>query len=256
MQIGNYTIYSFEPLYSLDFYKAYPNIDREYAAEVYDHWLSSFQRRSDMFYNMQLLNVLYALRSSFRFEYRITDDHEIDYDSEVNEAFEAYLEDKGYYGAANRLDTQVHNLRRKNDGIQWVTMGDVLAERRRYIEAGKPPPHVWERALDRLWFDTTFPAEQNKELRRMPYAEYLKTPHWRRLWSGMILIHRARCQSQRCVGLDGYWNDEPLLHVHHMTYANRSAERYDDLRLLCNVCHEAQHNGQDVGLEWLVYDVR
>lgn len=74
--------------------------------------------------------------------------------------------------------------------------------------------------------------ERVRQLRSMPYPEYLKTPEWR---SKREDVFQARgrycciCRSNRD------------LDIHHNTYARRGDESLDDLVVLCAECHAIFH---------------
>lgn len=72
-----------------------------------------------------------------------------------------------------------------------------------------------------------------KQLRDMPYPEYLDTEHWQELRK--VALRKAECKCHRCGG-----NDREL-HVHHLTYERRGRERQKDLMVLCVECHEKAH---------------
>lgn len=75
-----------------------------------------------------------------------------------------------------------------------------------------------------------------KELRYMPYREYLQTPEWKAKREGAL--KRAKYSCQTC-GTGG------KLHVHHRTYARRGDEWNADLIALCEECHRIFHeNGK------------
>jgi hypothetical protein len=103
--------------------------------------------------------------------------------------------------------------------------------------------------ITREWFNTVVSNNADDEVARlksMPYPEYLKTPHWRRVRSAMLLAHGARCQSDICQNNDSYWvGGESRIHVHHATYKNRGNERFEDLRLLCDQCHKKWHDTKE-----------
>lgn len=72
--------------------------------------------------------------------------------------------------------------------------------------------------------------EEIEALRRLPYAEYLKTGHWQRQRKGAL--HRAAhsCQACKQFGVQ--------LDVHHNTYVRLGCELPSDLLVLCHDCHE------------------
>ena len=71
-----------------------------------------------------------------------------------------------------------------------------------------------------------------RELRTMPYEEYLKTPEWAQ-------------KREQALERDGYCcrvcNSGKNLNVHHRTYARRGNEDLNDLTTLCQSCHEYFH---------------
>ncbi len=73
------------------------------------------------------------------------------------------------------------------------------------------------------------------ELRALPYAEYLLTPHWRRTRN--TTLGRAGWTCQRCAS-------NVALQVHHLTYERLGAERETDLEVLCQSCHEGLHHDE------------
>jgi len=78
--------------------------------------------------------------------------------------------------------------------------------------------------------------ERRKELRRMPYADYLDTPEWARTKKRMLRRAHGRCQV--CNGAD------TTLHVHHRDYSRRGNERNADLVVLCKECHQTFHENR------------
>lgn len=74
--------------------------------------------------------------------------------------------------------------------------------------------------------------ERERELRTMPYRDYLQTPEWADRRSGALRRARYRCQT--CA-------EGGKLHVHHRTYVRRGAEYSSDLIVLCADCHRLFH---------------
>lgn len=81
------------------------------------------------------------------------------------------------------------------------------------------------RELDRI--------DRQRELRSMPYRDYLRTEHWAAV--RQIALRRARWRCAVC-------NTAARLDVHHRTYENRGNERAHDVIALCRACH-ARHHG-------------
>lgn len=71
-----------------------------------------------------------------------------------------------------------------------------------------------------------------KQLKTMPYSEYLKTDHWKSI--SLETKKRANYKCQLC-GKKG------LLHVHHNDYTRRGEEIPSDLIALCKTCHAGFH---------------
>ena len=69
------------------------------------------------------------------------------------------------------------------------------------------------------------------------YKEYLGSPEWKTRADGAR--RRAGFRCQLC-------NSKGRLHVHHRTYDRIGHERYDDLIVLCEVCHSHFHSGRRV----------
>jgi hypothetical protein len=71
------------------------------------------------------------------------------------------------------------------------------------------------------------------QLRRMPHAEYLKTPEWRARRNRALFQAGNRCQ------VGGETNLQ--LEVHHNSYERYGAELPEDLVVLCRGCHQHHH---------------
>jgi len=72
-----------------------------------------------------------------------------------------------------------------------------------------------------------------ENLRRLPYAEYLKSDHWQ----------EVRRQKLRSAGYHCQLCNQPgVLDVHHRTYERLGCERSSDLIVLCRDCHTTFHH--------------
>ena len=69
-------------------------------------------------------------------------------------------------------------------------------------------------------------------LRRMPYAEYLRTAHWQRV--RVLALEQAGHACDLC-------GRDQQLEVHHRTYERLGFERQSDLIVLCHDCHRDHH---------------
>ena len=69
-------------------------------------------------------------------------------------------------------------------------------------------------------------------LKIMPYNEYLQTKHWKNVRTKILdKIHKCQLCSSK-------YN----LQIHHNTYENLGEERYEDLIVLCENCHNKFHD--------------
>jgi len=69
-------------------------------------------------------------------------------------------------------------------------------------------------------------------LRRLPYADYLLTSHWRRVRE--LALEQAGHLCDLC-------GHDDQLEVHHRTYERLGFERQSDLVVLCHDCHRDHH---------------
>lgn len=220
-------------------------------------WMNSFYRRARLAYASQRMKRQEHLWETFTRSHNLTTDYELASDDEVLcDAYDRLLREDGYYDlvAAEQQALSSLEMLTQHGQQTWVTPTALFSrffDRCEALRTGRPHPDLLEPQFDRLWFDMTIQNDDAtaRDLRRMPYSEYLLTPHWTRVKEAVRLIHGARCQGDQCDGMDSYWRDEHLLHVHHRHYRNRGNERYDDLCLLCFRCHEAVHkHGEDAVL--------
>lgn len=72
-----------------------------------------------------------------------------------------------------------------------------------------------------------------RELRALPYEDYLQTPHWKRKREEKLRAVGYRCQLCN--------SGSRILDVHHRTYERRGEELDEDLTVLCRVCHNWHH---------------
>ncbi len=69
-------------------------------------------------------------------------------------------------------------------------------------------------------------------LRRLPYRQYLRTHHWKRV--RVLALERAGYACALCPGTE-------RLEVHHRDYRRRGFEQAEDLVVLCDECHGRHH---------------
>jgi 5-methylcytosine-specific restriction endonuclease McrA len=89
----------------------------------------------------------------------------------------------------------------------------------------------------RGWFRAfrEYVKEQQRinRLHTMPYQEYLRTDHWKKLRYEIKRRDKFACTKCGC---------KQSLEVHHHTYARRGYERMEDLTTLCAGCHDIVHD--------------
>jgi len=73
------------------------------------------------------------------------------------------------------------------------------------------------------------------ELKTMPYVDYLRSDHWKRVRTDALERANRRCQ---------LCNKEKGLHVHHRTYERRGEELSEDVTVLCADCHKMFHDNR------------
>lgn len=100
----------------------------------------------------------------------------------------------------------------------------------------RPKVKRWETRQQRLEEKEALLAKNPRvlELRRMPYAEYLKTPEWQKKRRKALATSGMKCQMCSAT-------NKPL-NVHHNTYERLGYERPSDLIVLCVDCHAKHHD--------------
>jgi hypothetical protein len=80
------------------------------------------------------------------------------------------------------------------------------------------------------------------------YQRYLRSPHWQKVRAAALARAGNRCQ-----GVIDVWPERPDrswptrcgqtrgLQVHHKTYERLGREAPQDVFVLCDACHEAEH---------------
>lgn len=118
--------------------------------------------------------------------------------------------------------------------IDWSKLLDTTAAS---PDTGKPAKKQKEPKARKEKKKAEQPSpERIAELRALPYAEYLKSPEWKKKRSIVLRMAGYRCQ---------ICNDSGLLNVHHRTYERLGCEWKADLLVLCQPCHETFHkNGK------------
>lgn len=71
------------------------------------------------------------------------------------------------------------------------------------------------------------------KLKRMPYKDYLSTPHWIALKKAILGRDGRTCRMCK--------NSHVEVHVHHLSYENRGNENISEVACLCAECHARMH---------------
>ena len=106
---------------------------------------------------------------------------------------------------------------------------------------GPPLDDIWHMPIGSGWLvesqitvdDWWATPQREKQLREMPYQDYLRTPEWNYRRREMVKNAERRCE--RC----GRYS--PSLNVHHRTYERLGNELAEDLEVLCAGCHSREH---------------
>lgn len=235
-----------------------PEMDNGFLLKAYTEWFETFYSKASFFYKIQWMNHCEQVNTQFRRTHGLTEDDSIE-EYDLEDEWDGAAEDAGlpkHEHARGNADVELHRLMKhlmpnRQIVVSFKELAQDMLEILAASAEGRLHPAHLRTTLDALWFNTCITnndAVKAVELHDMPYADYLKTKHWRRVRAAMLLIHRARCQGNNCYGADdGHWlGDEYLIHVHHMTYKHRGCERFEELRLVCGLCHKKLHDGHEL----------
>lgn len=234
--------------------EAKPEWDSDFTQDVYTNWVSSYVRRSGLYYRMRYQRFAFYVRGLFARDTGIGIDDVMDHDAwELWNAFSEQHNLNHYSVLMNYALSELDDYVEPKDDttLNYVSSHELLArymEHMEMVQRGElaaDMPFVYQ-SLWRVWFDYTIDntPDDIKRLRRISYPDYLKTTHWLRVRTAMLIAHGSRCQSKSCYGHDSYLGDEKWLHIHHVSYKNRGKERFDDLTVLCDQCHKQVHEGE------------
>lgn len=76
-----------------------------------------------------------------------------------------------------------------------------------------------------------------RQLRAMPYSEYLQTPEWQKKRIKALRFAQFRCQ---------VCNSSSNLDTHHRSYKDLGQEPLSDITVLCNDCHRIFHGNREL----------
>jgi hypothetical protein len=228
----------------LDCFQESYQLSKDETLEQYMDWLKDFHRRAALFYQAVCLGIQLTTERAFKHEYDIHEDDSIPY--WVDDEWKYYWNTKAYDIHDMYTTLWEHHSSARTDLSEKIdTNESPSANFQRYLKRRGP----LSKEIDELWFNTSIntPHHIQAELRKLPYNDYLKTPHWQRVREAMLLIGVAKCRELSCSYCDESWygeGGESELDVHHLTYKNLGNERYQDLVLLCRKHHEQWHQSK------------
>lgn len=217
-------------------------IPLEDAAWLYNNWLSRFYHNRVIFYHAQLDR--YTLLLERRFE-KIFNNHEWNSDKDRKETWLGYISDS----ELDRIQTiyvNAHSALASHEGK--IDTGIILKK----IHVGMRY-QIPRRELESIWFNRVInnSREEIASYRKMRYSDYLKTRHWHRVKSALMLVNRGICQEVSCHGAGDSWYHrdwESAIHAHHISYESKGNEQFEDVILLCDIHHERWHFNKDNNL--------
>lgn len=228
-----------------------PEYAEESIADTYKSWVHEFFHHVGVFTNVRRVNYERLQWDKFCRENECDANDFMIETPFYQKQWEAFHERNGMGIHLKRVREVQAAISAMVYGIDYVieqSLADVVFAREYSREIlPKPPKKAFmdRNSLDEIWFNgyVNNASSTVRELRGMPYAEYLKTPHWRNVRDAMIMFYGCRCQGRKCdmMGDSGYGGAESTIHVHHLTYENRGNERFKDLTLLCDRCHKMEH---------------
>lgn len=108
--------------------------------------------------------------------------------------------------------------------VEYKKYNDPLLDYRDRMEHLSKEIESTYRKLQRL--------EEIQQLRKMKYADYLKSEYFQNFRLKVLKSRRYKCE--RCKG-------KYRLQIHHKHYASLGNEKLNDVMVLCITCHERMH---------------
>lgn len=227
---------------------AYPEWTPQFLTAAFKHWYDSYCHRSTLYYRQRWDNHWLFVRELFAKKTGLGV-YESLYGNDAvawSDFAESHNLPEIEFITRNELRALAHLETNVNPNKEYLVSSRDIANRMlEHMESTElmPDMDVVERVLYQVWFDKIIsnPPDVVNRLRSMPYPDYLKSDHWLRVRTAMLIAHGFHCQGSSCEGWESYLGEEQYLHVHHINYKNRGNERFADLRLLCNTCHKKVH---------------
>ena len=130
-----------------------------------------------------------------------------------------------------------YNLPKCNHCSKWLRRSEIDKYGRYCFKCGEHmPKEVIEKALHpdlyRRIIAKVDQAERLRQLRAMPYREYLSTKEWKNTRGRAIKRAGKKCE---------HCGNKYNLDVHHLDYSRLGHEHNADLVVLCHTCHAETH---------------
>lgn len=211
---------------------------------AYEDFLNWYIFKGRLFYHDQLGQHNELLIAKFCRENQVNQDYLFD-DEDIREAFYEYQDAWGYNTHTEHYARWSEQHQRKTQrGSLKVTARALIEEFERVFLKGEEMGRDLPKIIP-AWFNTQInnTPEQQKELRAMPYPDYLKSTHWLRVRALTTLTFGATCVGKECDwNFEGMWDSwGSMKHIHHLSYKNRGNERFGDVCVLCSSCHKKHH---------------
>lgn len=249
----DFEYFYFQPLKPSHFFSAFLDkysLDEQTARICYQHWLGDYCRKAYLFYTMQHRRHIDMFYKKIKEEFDIDEEYVDDYHEDT---LKRLRETEGIGLRERELEYQLEHLsllqsQYLNTALphqNFRSIREIVDDLRGWLEFRHAVPNPTISEAYALWFNNLIhnDSDTKRKLRALPYESYLRTSHWKRVRSAILLANRASCQALDCqyVGESWYGGHEVDLHVHHLNYENRGNERFEDLALLCKWHHESWH---------------
>lgn len=223
-------------------------IPEDIRLEAFGTWLMWQRRRAWLFYHDQYWQYDQKVYEHFIREHNLPNDggESIGSSERLSELYEQARADANLSYEYDRYLNFTGSIPKAVlQNLYTQTAGDIAYELLENIVNGVSRGHSYVHQITEAWFNTRIsnPTHQIKELRSMPYQDYLKTEHWHKVRALTVLVYRAKCCSSQCWMLDEqmWMAFAHLRQVHHISYSNRGNERFGDVCVLCKNCHAKIH---------------
>lgn len=218
-----------------------PKEDFRLALQGFYEW---FNRRKSIFYRDQITQIQEKLMRQFCRENAIDDPIYVYEDEYLSEMYADFKDSAEGYKEALRKHEDIQSFDSFGSyrpKFEPIDLNDYLDGTASYSSV-----YIHNSKLIRAWWDNNIQntPEKQKELKAMPYQDYLKSYHWQKVRAYAVFTFDATCLGKPCdwnMGESMWMLYAVHRQVHHLSYKNRGNERFGDVCILCDECHEALH---------------